>query len=186
MLKLFSENQISRFISDNHPWIDSVSTHLHIPSAAICAILHKELKEFDILDPVADLLVTAGIFRKKDSSTGPMQIFGRVGINAVNFAVEKGLTSYNAIGLPTSHQLNPDDSKDVRLVWKKLKSDRKANIEIGALNLICAANEVIGSTDFETFGPDELKRVFSRYNQNTHGITKYGEEAYRYYLQYKK
>ena len=34
------------------------------------------------------------------------------------------------------------------------------------------------------FSPEEMKKVFSRYNANTRKITAYGEEVYNYYLCY--
>ena len=67
------------------------------------------------------------------------------------------------------------------MVWKRLFTDPKANIELAIANLLAAADEVIGRTDFETFTADELKLVFTRYNANVRHVTPYGEDAYRAY-----
>ena len=185
-MRRYNEKQIGKIIGRNREWIDAVSARFRIPAAAIVAVLRKELKEIDYLDTAADLIVGMGIFKKKDSSTGPMQIFGKTGVRAVNFATDKGIASYDELGIASSHRLDEKDPRDVRLIWKRLHRDEHANIEIAALNLLSAVEEMTGKTDFSGCTPEELKHVFTRYNQNTHRITPYGEETYRYYLQYLK
>ena len=76
---------------------------------------------YDHMDVAADLAVRLGIFPKKDSSTGYAQIFGYVGMNAANFAVDQGLSTYESLGIETDHRLDPANEDDVRLVWKLLK-----------------------------------------------------------------
>ena len=71
-------------------------------------------------------------------------------------------------------------------MWRLLHHDAHANIEIATLNLLAAADEMVGRLDFETFSPEELKLVFTRYNADVKDITPYGERAYEYYLAFLK
>ena len=161
-----------------------MSARYGVPSAVIKAILHLEMERIDIMDPLADLAVRTGLFAKQDSSTGYAQIFGYVGVEAINFAVDRRLTTYEQLGISCNHRLDPGNIKDVRLVWKKLNSDPKANIEIAALNLLAAADEVTGRIDFGSFSDDELKRVLTRYNAAVSHVTSYGEQAFLLYKSY--
>ena len=181
MMKLFGRQRVEEIIRKYDAWIDQVAVRYKIPANMIRVILYQELTRLDIFDPLVDLIVRLRIFRKKDSSTGYAQVFGYVGLNAVNFAVSRGLTSYEALGIKSDHPLRTDSKEDVFLVWKLLNEDPKANIEIAALNLIAAAEELTGKIDFSTFSPDEIARIFSRYNARTKGITAYGREAYERY-----
>ena len=183
---IYTQNQINNTIRKNADWIGRVSERYHIPPAAICAILRKEMEQINAVDLAADLVVAAQLFSKKDSSTGPMQIFGKVGLRAVNFAVDRGLTTYAELGLSASRRLDENRPADVHAVWKRLRSDARANIEIAALNLLSCAEEMTGRIDFDSYTPDELKHIFTRYNQNTGMITEYGNTAYQYYTDYKK
>ena len=182
---IYTQKQIESTIRKNADWIGRVSERYHIPPAAICAILRKEMEQINAVDLAADLVVAVQLFSKKDSSTGPMQIFGKVGLRAVNFAVDRGLTTYAELGLPASRRLDENRPADVHAVWKRLRSDVRANIEIAALNLLSCAEEMTGRIDFGSYTPDELKHIFTRYNQNTGMITEYGNTAYQYYMDYK-
>ena len=183
---IYTQNQINNTLRKNAEWIGRVSERYHIPPAAICAILRKEMEQINAVDLAADLVVAAQLFSKKDSSTGPMQIFGKVGLRAVNFAVDRGLTTYAELGLAASPRLDENRPADVHAVWRRLRSDVRANIEIAALNLLSCAEEMTGRIDFDSYTPDELKHIFTRYNQNTGMITEYGNTAYQYYMDYKK
>ena len=181
MIRLIESNRACRIIVAHESWIRVVSQRYSVPVPVIEAILYKEMIAIDLVDVLADLTVLAGLPFKRDSSTGYAQIFGRVGLAAANFAVDRGLATYESLGIPCPHRLNPANREDVRTVWKKLYTDTKANIELATINLLVAADEVIGRTDFATFSADELKRVLSRYNANVRHVTSYGEDAYRAY-----
>ena len=56
--------------------------------------------------------------------------------------------------------------------------------KIAKMSLI--AEGMTGRIDFDSYTPDELKHIFTRYNQNTGMITEYGNTAYQYYTEYKK
>lgn len=183
-MPFYSREHIDHVIEQNRSWINSVAARYRMPSASILAVLRLEMERIGTMDLAADLAVSTQIFSKKDSSTGPMQIFGRTGVHAVNFAVDKGLTTYAALGLRTDHRLDEHSIADVHLVWIRLHQDVRANIEIAALNLLCCAHEMTGRLDFGSFSASELKLVFTRYNQDTDSITAYGETAYGYYLFY--
>lgn len=181
MIRLFSDKKARELIEREGDWIATVSERYGVPCAVIQAMLFQEMTMSDALDPFADFVAWLGVFPKKDSSTGFAQIFGYVGLNAVNFAIDRGLATYESLDFDVDHRLDPDNRKDVRMMWKKLHHDPKANIEIATLNLLAAADEVVGRIDFDSFTPDELKLVFSRYNANVRHITAYGEKAYRHY-----
>ena len=167
-------------------WIDTVSEKYSVPSAIIKSILYMEITRINMLDTAADLAVWSNLFPKKDSSTGPAQIFGRVGLEAINFAVEKGYTDYEKLGIVTDHVLDSSDPDDVRLIWKKLHNDKNANIEIATLNILCATDEMTGRIDFGNYSDEELKHILTRYNADTRNITPYGEEAFENYIRYSK
>ena len=148
------------------------------------AIFFQEMTLMDALDPVADFVAFVGVFPKKDSSTGIAQIFGYVGLNAANFAVDRGLATYESLGISSKRRLDPGNRADVRLVWRLLHHDMHANIELATLNLLVAADEMVGRIDFDSFSPEELKLVLTRYNADVDYITPYGEQAYEYHLRF--
>ena len=193
MLKLCSARAAGRFLARYDGAIRDIAERYALPAACLKAILYRELTDIDIIDPLADALVRFNLARgaapgggplgKCDSSTGCGQIFARVAINAINFAVDRGLTDYAALGLPNRR---PDgaDTADLRLVWTRLHDEPVFNMECTALNLLAAAQEITGRTDFASFTPEELKRVFTRYNGTLPGVTPYGEAVYRHYLRF--
>ncbi len=189
MLRLYSPKAAERIIRKYCAAIDDAAARFSLPAAFIKALLYTEIVRIDVMDPLADLVVRinlragTGLLRKRDSSTGYGQIFGFVAINAANFAAERGIASYASLGLP-DRPLDPDAAEDLRLVWTRLNRDPAFNIALSALNLICAADEVFGRTDFTSFSPDEIRRIYTRYNGTSKQITPYGEEAYRHYLRY--
>ena len=69
-------------------------------------------------------------------------------------------------------------------MWRRLQRDRRLNIRTATLNLISAAEEMNGHTDFSRYTPEEYERMFTRYNANTRTVTPYGKETYRYFLKY--
>ena len=183
-MRLYSSKKAERILTRYDGWIRIVSSRYGVPVEVIKAILFQEMTMIDLADIAADLVVKTNLFRKKDSSTGYAQIFGYVGLNALNFAVKRGLATYESVGISCVHRLDPNNPKDVRLVWKKLHSNPKANIEIATMNLLVAADEMTGRTDFSTFSDEELKLVLTRYNANVRHVTPYGERAYKKYREY--
>ena len=181
MMRLFSDKKALEVIEREGDWIATVSKRYGVPEATIKAMLFQEMTMSDALDPVADFVAWLGFLPKKDSSTGYAQIFGYVGVNAINFAVDLGLATYESLGIDADHRLDPKNHKDVRTVWKKLHHEPHANIEIATLNLLAAADEVVGRIDFDSFSPEEMQLVFSRYNANVRHVTAYGEKAYKFY-----
>ena len=184
MWKPYSIQKAERIIQKLKPQIEAVARKYDMPPAAICAVLRKEMPEIDLMDFAADLAVALGGIAKKDSSIGYMQIFGWVGLNAVNFAVDRGLATYDSLGIQADHRLDPHNTADVRMIWKKMQKDRSSNLEIAALNLISCAEEQTGRIDFAHYTEEEWKLLFTRYNQNTRKVTPYGEKTYEYYQAY--
>ncbi len=189
MIKLYSPNAAERIISIHSDTIEAIAARYPLPAPFLRALLYTELIRIDILDPLADLTVRLNalfgteILHKRDSSTGYGQIFGFVAINAANFAVDHGLAQYADLGLP-ERKLDPENAADLQLVWNRLNRDPEFNITMSALNLIAAAEEVTGRIDFPGYSPEEIQRVYTRYNGTVPNITPYGEEAYRNYLRY--
>ena len=186
MMRLISPKRALEILERYDGWIGTVSGRYGVPAALIKAMLYQEMTHIDALDPVADLAVQLAPRYSRDSSTGYAQIFGRVGLVAVNFAVDRGLTTYDALGLQLGHRLDPDDKRDVHKVWLKLHGDPKANIEIATLNLLVCAEEMTGRTDFGSFSDEELKLVLSRYNADVKHVTAYGEQAFEHYMRFSR
>jgi hypothetical protein len=182
MIRLYSEEKTEAILRELGPLIRQVSADYGVPEAAITAILYREIKEIDLLDLAADTAVRLGCFPKRDSSTGYMQIFGRVAIRALRFAAEHGIEEPARLGMPDG--MDEENPADVRRMWRKLNRDREFNLRMGTLNLLAAAAETVGDTDFEHMNADGMKRTFSRYNANTRSVTSYGEEVWGYYLKY--
>ncbi len=179
MIRTITPERAREILGEYASWIEEVSRRYGVPAAMIRAILYKEMTESDILDPLADLVVRTGLTSRKDSSTGYAQIFGVTGLRAVEYAVDRGLSTYESLGIETDHRLRDTDEEDIRLIWNRLHDDPCFNIEAAALNLLCCAEENAGRTDFSSFTEEEWKRVLTRYNANTAGITAYGEDTYR-------
>ena len=181
MFKPFSPTRAKRTLERYESWIQTVSTRYGVPEAVVKAILYQEMVQIDLVDYAADLAVGSGFFKKKDSSTGYAQIYGYVGLNAANFAVDHGLATYESLGIESDHRLDTNNLADVRLVWKKLHKNKEANIELATLNLLAAAYEVVGHGDFDRMSDEELKLVMTRYNADARHVTEYGERAFATY-----
>lgn len=210
MLRLYSEKRTRAIVDSYAGWIDEISRRYGIPGAYMKAVLRKEIAEIDLFDPMADLLVAlfwlrfhlrqrlhrlglcrapalqsdGGLRNKHDSSTGFAQIFAFVAVNAVNYALDRGLDDPAGLGVPSGRRLDRSDPDDLYGVWRRLLRDRKFNLRLGILNLISAAEEMNGHTDFARYTPEEIQRTFTRYNADVRHITDYGREVYGYYLEY--
>lgn len=205
MIKLYSPNRAERILRSLDSDIEGICRMVHLPSAVLKAVLYKEITDIDFFDPLADAVVAfnwqrisllnhlpdlednqnkSGFFRKFDSSTGYGQIFARTAILAIQFATTHGIITTETLGFRKGQTFSPDSPADVFEIWKKLHRDRSFNLACSALNLLFAAWDMNGRITFETFSPDELKRIFTRYNANVRQITPYGEVTYQYYLKY--
>ena len=188
LFRIYSPGRTEKIIREMEPAIRKAAQEYGVPEACLKAIMFRETKEIDLFDLAVDLVVRSKhlsrLLHRRDSSTGYMQIFGFVGVNAVNFAIDNGIATGASLGLQEGRRLNVSDPEDVRSIWLRLNRDREFNLRLAALNVLAAAQEVNGSMQFEAFSPEEMKKVFSRYNANTRKITAYGEEVYNYYLRY--
>lgn len=184
MLKTISSRRAEKILGNYDSWIRTLALRYRIPEAFIKAILYQEMTEMDLMDYAADAAVYSNLTGKKDSSTGYAQIFGKTGVKAVNAAVKKGLTSYSLLHIESDHLLDENNPEDVRILWKLLHRNPAANMEIAVLNMLACAEEMTGKTDFDSFSPEEMKLILTRYNADTDHITQYGESTYRHYLRY--
>ena len=197
-MKQSREKRARQIIAEHTPLIDSLCTAYALPPACLKAVLLMEIPALNLADHLADTVVGLNWLRfslfhsfrmerhahnpllKYDSSTGYGQIFSQVAIEAILFGRRMGLPDLS--GLPGT--LSPDRPEDLQLVWKRLHTDKAFNLSCSALNLLHAAFQMTGRLDVSHFRPEELKLMFSRYNGNVKQITAYGEQAYRYYLEY--
>ena len=212
MMNLYSEQKIYAVLARHAHCIETLSRRYGVPPACIKAIVWQEMRWMDILDIVADWLVRfywarytlrkrlqrlglvknplpllqMGILGKRDSSTGYAQIFSYVAINAINFALDEGLADMETPYRFAERRLLPSNPDDLRDAWYRLYRDPEFNLEAAALNLLYAAWEMAGKTQFSSLSETELKMVFTRYNANVRHVTGYGEAAYRVYLRFLK
>ena len=183
-MNLISPHKAETLIEAHREDIANASSRYHVPTAAIKAILYQEMTMIDIVDIVADLVVKFKLPIKRDSSTGYAQIYGWVALNAANYAVDNGLASYETLGISTDHRLDPANRKDVRKIWRLVNASACANIELATINLIVAADEMLGRTNFDKFSDNDYKLVFTRYNGNCRQVSAYGERAFARYRAY--
>lgn len=199
MLRLYSDRAAERIIRRLDGTIRAIAARYALPAPLLQAVLYREITQIDLFDPLADCLVAVNLWRlrrreafpkkrgllyKCDSSTGYAQIFGRVGIEAVNFALDRGLTTAADLGLP-EERLDANRPRDRRLVWRRLRREPVFNLTLAALNLLSAAEEKTGRIDFASYGPEELQRILTRYNGTSPTISAYGKAAYGDYLRYQ-
>ena len=199
MLKLYSARAAERIIRRLDAPIQDISARYALPAPVLQAVLYQEITQIDLLDMLADGLTALnllrlagraklpkgrGVFHKYDCSTGFAQIFARVGIEAVNFALDNRLTSAEALGLP-ARRLDAAKPRDLRLVWRRLHREPTFNLELAALNLLSAAEEKTGRIDFASYSPEELQRILTRYNGASPTVSAYGKAAYAQYLRYQ-
>ena len=114
---------------------------------------------------------------KHDSSTGVCQIFASTAIDAINFAVEKGiLTDQDKIG---------NSKEEIGSVWIVLHYNQEANIKYATLNLLKCAYEKNGGYDYDT-DPSNIKRILERYNGSGDAAVEHGERNYGLYKLFEK
>ena len=212
MLRLYSPKRAEARIARKAGTVEELASRYPLPAAVLRAVLYKELTEIDVLDLAADFavgfywqrwlfgkklqrlgllrreppLLRRGVFGKHDSSTGDAQIFAKVAINACNFALDRGLTTPERLGLSPDRRPDPEWAEDLRAFWVRLHRDPAFDLETAALNLLSAGEEMTGRLDFPGYTPEELKLVLTRYNANTKQITPYGEAAYEACLRYRE
>lgn len=203
MFRLYSARTAEKIIDRLDAQIRRISARYAIPAPVLQAVLFQEITQIDLFDVFADWLVRFNWLRlsrkgrlgailrrrrslwyKLDSSTGYAQIFGRVGIDAINFALDRGLTSAQALSLPAGRRLDAKDPDDLQMIWKRLHRERVFNLEVAALNLLSAAEEKTGRIDFRSYTPEELQLILTRYNGTSREISTYGKTAYAHVLRY--
>ena len=182
MLRLYTLKRTAEIVAAMDPLIVRVSGEYGVPAACMRAVLFRGIREIDLMDAAADTAVRLGLFGRTDSSTGYAQIFSRTAIRALRFAEERGIETAESLGF--SSLPSTDAAEDVRRMWLRLNRDRTFNLRMGTLNLLAAADEAAGETDFSRMTAEDLKRVFSRYNSSSCAVSSYGEEVYGLYLRF--
>ena len=200
MLSFYSKSRARQMVADYSALIENICAPYQFPSAYLKAILLMEVPEINFLDIVADAIVrlnwlrysffhtfilerhTRNPLKKFDCSTGFAQIFAQVAIEAILFAESEQMPLFLGI----SGKLSPFSPEDLKRVWIRLNKDRVFNFSCAVLNIIHAAYQMTGRVDFESYSEEEKKMIFSRYNGNVQRISRYGETAYQYYLEYQR
>lgn len=159
--------------------IQRISKKYCVPKEMIQTVMFREQLFYDFRDDFADLLDKLNL--RSASSTGVMQILGNTAITAINKAVDNEITTYEDLGLGSRASLSCDNPRDYEEIWKRLNTDAEFNIEVGALNLLSCASEMVKRTDFENFSPEEMIATLSRYNGTTDVSQQYGIECYHWY-----
>ncbi len=143
-----------------------------VRKAMVQAIMLWEVVKTNLLDPVAEDAVEAGL--TDDCSTGIGQIFGSTGTYARNFAIDHNLLN--------GAKLNPDSRDDRMTVWRQLKDDNEFNITI--ILMVCmyeAANLGIAQPHLNT-SEAEVQRILTKYN----GAASYGQAVIGLYRAFEK
>lgn len=209
----YSTEDALDIIQNKEPLIESLSEKYGIPKAAIQTILLRELRFMDVRDDFADSLVigsneyvrqleewnnlptskkflvpppSAPLINRWDSSTGYAQIFSWVAIDAINHAIQKGITTKENLGLDPSITLDKKNQQDIYFIWKRLHDDPDFNLEVATLNLVKCADDEVGKPDYENYSEDEIKTMLSRYNGTNDDAKQYGQECYNCYEIFKK
>ena len=202
MIRLYSRQRAEREIEGETPFIRETAEKYGVPVSWIKGILLQEMTELNMIDPLADLAVRFYYFRyhllghvpksrgaflgKNDSSTGWGQIYAFCAIDSLNFAADRGIACYEDVGLTSDRRLDKTRPDDRWLIWKRLHEDRHFNIEMCALTLRSCAEERTGKQASPDFSPEEIKQTFTRYNGNVPHISRYAEQAYRFYQNYQE
>ena len=139
-----------------------------VEKCIIQSVIFRELSFFFFFDVFADTAVSIGL--KKDSSTGPGQIFARTAIKA-----------YNAFFPDNRIEVT---QKNINKMWLNIRDDTK-NIFFVGLELKRIIEIEYNLKDVKKSKSDYIK-IFARYNGVNERAQKYGQETYRYYKQFKK
>ena len=167
----YTERAAHRRIERDGADISRAAALTGVPAACIAAVELYELTHIDWLDAAADFLVFP-LRLRSDSSTGPMQIFAHVAIQALRAAVRDGLVSEQ--DLPCPLPASDTDTAGRLKVWRKLHLDRAFSILSGACNLRSCALEKAGTEDFSSLSDGRLAAVFARYNGFGESAEAYG------------
>ncbi len=139
-----------------------------VEKCIIQSVIFRELSFLGVDDVFADTAVSIGL--KKDSSTGPGQIFARTAIKA-----------YNAFFPDNRIEVT---QKNINKMWLNIRDDTK-NIFFVGLELKRIIEIEYNLKDVKKSKSDYIK-IFARYNGVNERAQKYGQETYRYYKQFKK
>jgi hypothetical protein len=139
----------------------------------------REQRFVDFRDTAADVLTSIGL--REQSSTGLMQVTTKTAIDAINFSVEKGYTTYGDLGISSDKPLTYTDSKDRSSIWNLLKSDPEFNIEIAAQIVRMNADKEVKKDNIEDYSEADLIKLLALYNGRGDAAREYGEECYGWY-----
>lgn len=190
---LSSPEQAAAFIIKYDAEITRVCKKYNIRKALLQSVFQREYAFIGGDDIAADEIVLAyhrrrpeselkpeTTFSKSDSSTGCCQIFARVAIDAMNYAMDKGIYS--------GTRYNKKSLDDVFTVWNKLQSN-EFSIEMCGLVLLYGASTVgipVSTSNNFNYNPEQIKKNLARYNGSGEDAIRYGNEAYELYKIFEK
>ncbi|MFE5326071.1 hypothetical protein ACFRCG_06685 [Embleya sp. NPDC056575] len=149
--------------------------------ALIQCPLMWELGAFNTVDGVADELVvnhyTGGMSAKKDSSTGPGQIFAATAIRVLNHAIRQGLIGGTLM----------DAAKEsLWAVWQRLHGDTVYTMSTVPLVLIEGAHEIgVARPGLDT-AEEDSRRTLARYHGTDVSAQGYGTAQLGLYRVFEK
>ena len=144
--------------------------------------MFREQRFVDARDTAADFLT--GIGMREQSSTGLMQVTTRTAIDAINYSVEKGYTTFGDLGITRNNQLTYADSKDRSSIWNLLRNDPEFNIEVATQIVRMNADKEVKKENIEDYSEADLMKLLARYNGRGDAAQEYGEECYGWYQEF--
>ena len=166
-------------VFDNEQTLERMASRYDVPKPVLQTIMFREQRFVDIRDTAADFLTEFGL--RKQSSTGLMQVTTRTAIDAINYTIQKGYTTYKDLGINRDTPLTYEDKGDRSSVWNLLKNDPDFNIEVATQIVRMEADEMNGSKSITGYNSSELIKLFAVYNGSGAAALEYGTECYNWY-----
>lgn len=171
-------------VFDYDETIDQMSSRYQVPKSVLQTIMFREQRFIDFRDTAADFLVGLGL--RKQSSTGPMQVTTNTAIDAINYAVSEGYTTFNELGISASTPLLKDNKTDRTEIWSMLRGDPEFNIEVAAQIVRMNADTEVNKANIEDYTEEDLVKLIALYNGRGDEAREYGEECYDWYLAFRQ
>ncbi len=185
--------------------ITNLSNEYLLPKAAIQTVLFRELRCYDALDELGNLLVeewylylhsvdeynnlsalekvlckepSPPYICREDSSVGYGQIIARTGISAHDWGVRHSFIN--------GEQYNIEDWKDWEKMWRRLKTDNDYNVSMIPIVLMWGAEEQGLHNEYWAYDEQEIKTMLRRYNGTGDRTIEYRDETYNCYVIFDK
>lgn len=162
--------------------LERMASRYDVPKSVLQTIMFREQRFVDARDTAADFLTGIGL--REQSSTGLMQVTTRTAIDAINYSVEKGYTTFGDLGITKNNQLSYADNKDRSSIWDLLKNDPEFNIEVAAQIVRMNADREVKKDNIEDYSEADLIKLLALYNGRGDAAQEYGKECYGWYQEF--